>query len=204
MPNSSVAPWTWPPLTPPPASHIEKPRLLWSRPLAPSRRRRAAELAAPDDQRVVEQAARFQIVQQARRSGWSLLLGVVAVVGDVAVIVPRLAVAVVDLHHAHAALDQPAGDQAGVGELARRRRAAASPAVSRAEVERLLRLELHAEGHLQRRDAGFELLVAAALLPGASRFSCCSRSSCSRWAARRQVAVVDVADDRLRVDRLCC
>ncbi len=54
-----------PALTPPPASHMVKPSGLWSRPSAPLQRRRAAELAAPEDQRVVEQAARFQVLEQA-------------------------------------------------------------------------------------------------------------------------------------------
>src|SRR5205085_11499871 len=79
--------------------------------------RRAAEFAAPDDQRVVPQAAGLQVAQQGgdRPVG---LLGVLAVVLDVGVVVPRLAVAVEKLNHAHAALGQPASEQAAVGELA--------------------------------------------------------------------------------------
>ena len=50
-----------PPLTPPPASHIVKPSGLWSRPSVAFGRRRAAELAAPQHQRVVEQAPGLQI-----------------------------------------------------------------------------------------------------------------------------------------------
>ena len=46
-----------------------------------------------------------------------LRLGAVALL-DVGVIVPRLAVAVEDLHHAHAAFDQPPRGEAGVGEVA--------------------------------------------------------------------------------------
>ena len=42
-----------PPLTPPPASHIVKPCGLWSRPSLALRDRRAAELAAPEHQRVL-------------------------------------------------------------------------------------------------------------------------------------------------------
>ena len=37
---------------------------------------------------------------------------------DVVVIVPGLEVAVIDLHHAHAALAQPARHQAAAGEIA--------------------------------------------------------------------------------------
>ena len=127
------------------------------------RRRRPAELAAPDDQRVVEQAARLQVRQQ-RRDRPVALLGVVAVVGDVAVIVPRLAVAVVDLHHAHAALDQPAGDQAGVGELA------VAVLLARRGRSRVPRSKASCASPCMRKaissdcDPRFELLVAAALL----------------------------------------
>ena len=76
--------------------------------------RRAAELAAPDDQRVVEQAALLQVLDQ-RRAG---LVGVARSsffrsADEVAVLVPRL---VEDLHEPHAPLDQPAGQQAVVGE----------------------------------------------------------------------------------------
>ena len=99
--------------------------------------------------------------------GRSLFCGVVAMVGDVLVVVPGLVVAVVDLHHAHAALDQPPRQQAGVGELALAVQLARGGRFA-ADVERLLRLALHAVGHLQRRDAGFELLVAPALFAGAA------------------------------------
>ena len=57
-----------PGLTPPPASHMVKASMWWSRPTV-SRdlaHRRAAELAAPDDQRVVEQAALLQVLDQGR------------------------------------------------------------------------------------------------------------------------------------------
>ena len=72
--------------------------------------RRAAELAAPDDQRVVEHAALLQVLDQRRRAAWSTSLAVPAMsLLDVAVVVP---VAVVELDEPHAALGQPAGQQA--------------------------------------------------------------------------------------------
>jgi hypothetical protein len=75
--------------------------------------RRAAEFAAPDDQRVVEQAALLEILDQ----GGAGLVGVLAVAGEVllevAVLVPRF---VEELHEADAALDQAPGEQAVVGE----------------------------------------------------------------------------------------
>ena len=41
----------------------------------------------------------------------------VAVLGDVGMVIPGLAVAVIDLDDANASFDQPPGDQAGVGKL---------------------------------------------------------------------------------------
>ena len=76
---------------PPPASHIVKPlRVVVAAVVAAALdHRRAAELAAPDDQRVVEQAARLQVVEQ----GGDRLVGVARCVvrrssHEVAVLVP--------------------------------------------------------------------------------------------------------------------
>ena len=124
--------------------------------------------------------------------GWSLCWALVAVVVDVAVIVPRLAVAVVDLHDAHAALRQPAGQQAGVGELAVAVRARASPVGLAAAGRNFLGLELHAEGHLQRLDARLERLVAGRAAPGACSFMLLEQVELLALRGRRQVAVVDV------------
>ena len=79
--------------------------------------RRAAELAAPDHQRVVEQAAPLQILDEGGAGLIDLaadfLDGAVRGSSGAAVMVP---VGVDELHEAHAALDQPAGQQAVVGE----------------------------------------------------------------------------------------
>ena len=73
-----------------------------------------AELAAPDDQRVVEQPALLQVRDQRGRR----LIGVAALAGDlrgqVRVLVPA---AMEELDEPHAALGQPAGQQA-VGGVA--------------------------------------------------------------------------------------
>ena len=75
--------------------------------------RRAAELAAPDDQRIVEQAALLQVLHQ----GGAGLVGVLAillqVLLEIAVLVPRF---VEQLHEADAALDKAPREQAVVGE----------------------------------------------------------------------------------------
>ena len=86
--------------------------------------RLAAELAAPDDQRLVEQAAPLQVLEQAgdRLVGVAGVLGVVR--DEVAVGVPVVVVvgaARVDLDEPDAALDQPPGDQALAAEVGRAR-----------------------------------------------------------------------------------
>ena len=82
--------------------------------------RLAAELAAPDHQRLVEQAAALQILEQAgdRLVGAAGVVGVVLV--QVAVGVPVVVVvgaAGIELDEAHAALDQPPGQQAAAAEV---------------------------------------------------------------------------------------
>ena len=127
--------------------------------------RRPAELAAPDHQRVVEQAALLQVLDQ-RRAG---LVGVLAILleirHEVAVLVPRL---VEQLDEPDAPLDQPAGEQAVVGE----RRLAWLGAVHVEDVLRLLGdvhelrgARLHPERHLERVDAGGDLGVADGVEP---------------------------------------
>ncbi len=82
-------------------------------------------------------------------------------IGDIAVIIPGLAFAGIDLHDPNAAFDESAGDQAGVIKSASTIEIASGLRLA-IEVEDFLRLELHAEGHLHRLDAGFERVIAAA------------------------------------------
>src|SRR5437868_5762362 len=79
--------------------------------------RRSAKLAAPDDQGAVEQAALLQIAQERRRRliAAGAELSVVAL--QVAMGVPLAAAAAVNLHEAHAAFHQPAGQQTAVAEF---------------------------------------------------------------------------------------
>ena len=73
--------------------------------------RRAAEFAAPDDQRLVEQTAALEILEQPRDRPIHRAASLSVVCLDVAVCVPLAARAAVDLHEPDAALDQPAGQQ---------------------------------------------------------------------------------------------
>ncbi len=120
--------------------------------------RRPAEFATPDDESVFQQAPRLEVGEQPGDRLVALLC-MLAVVGDVAMVVPRLAAAEVDLRHSHAALHQPAGDQAAVGEFAGSVQFAGGLRFA-ADVERFLRFGLHAVRHLERLNAGFELGVA--------------------------------------------
>ena len=168
---------------------------LWSRPVfALLHDRQPAELAAPDDERRVEQAALLQVGRADRR--WAVGLGAKPpwFSGDVGVAVPAqlvLHAAGVDLHEAHAALDQPPGDQALLGEVRRTsgcrgRRAAGRAAGSLFDVERFGRGHLHAVGQLEAfrcarpapprracvQAVGVELRAAGRAAPAAGRRSC--------------------------------
>ena len=83
--------------------------------------RLAAELAAPDDQGLVEQAAPLQVLEQAGDRLVGAAGVVVVVLDEVAVGVPVAVVvgaAGVELDEPDAALDQPAGQQAAAAEVA--------------------------------------------------------------------------------------
>ncbi len=112
-----------PPLMPPPASQMREAEGIVIAAVGPLGHRRAAELAAPDDQRRLEQAAGLQVLEQA---GDRLVdgAGVVLVAGlQVGVLVPAVGadVGTEQLDEAHAPLDQPPGEQAFAGEDLRRR-----------------------------------------------------------------------------------
>ena len=110
--------------------------------------RGAAELAAPDDERLVEQAAALEVGQQGGD-------GLVGFAGEASVLhfevvmaVPGLSVTVPELDEAYAAFGESAGDE----ELPSQDRVAVHLAgllVLTADVEGVGRLELHPVGHLE-------------------------------------------------------
>ena len=69
MPSAPVSPIAWPPRIPPPASTVDQALGKWSRPALRVDLGRPAELAHPDDQRRVEQAAAPEVVHQGRPAG---------------------------------------------------------------------------------------------------------------------------------------
>ena len=122
---------------------------------------RAAELAAPDDQRIVQQPALLQILDQ-RLAG---LIDVAALVrqiaGDIAMLVPA---AMKDLHESHIAFGHPASQQATGGKRARLLH------IRSVHIENVLRFvrdvgqfghrSLHAKGHFVLGDAGLRFRIA--------------------------------------------
>ena len=155
-----------PGLMPPPASqHRERLRMMVAAQLAARigialDHRRAAEFAAPDHERVVEQAALLEVLDE-RGAG---LVGLASLVfdafDDFAVMIPAF---VEKLHEAHAAFDQPAGEQAVHGK----RRLARFRAIHLQRLRRFLgnvhqlrRAGLHPIRHLKGVDARGDLRIA--------------------------------------------
>src|SRR5262249_38816383 len=88
--------------------------------------RRAAELCGPEDERVLQQAALLEVGEQARagsvENGGLFVVIVLQILVRVPVDARRAESAAVDeLHEAHAALDQPAGQQAVAAKAGGRR-----------------------------------------------------------------------------------
>ena len=122
---------------------------------------RPAELAAPDDERLVEHAALLEILDQGGRRLVDVAGHLGQLVLQAAVVVP---VAVVELHEAHAFLGEAAGQQGiaregargvHVGPVALHDRLALS-----GEVHEFRDAGLHAVGHLGLADARGDFRVA--------------------------------------------
>ena len=126
----------------------------------------AAELAAPPDQRILEQSALLQVGEQAG-DGAVDGAGVVAVLGEVRVLVPRRvgrAVAVRDLDEPHALLAESPGEQALAAEVLGDRvvdpvQGQRLPGFMR-QVEHSRGMALHPPGQLIRGDHRVQLRVA--------------------------------------------
>ena len=131
--------------------------------------RHAAELAAPDHQRVVPQAAALQVGEQRGDGavGAAAHLGVIT--EDIVVSVPAVRVARVKLHEPDAPLQQSPREQTARAELGGLGIAQAVKLLSLRrllrQIDRLGRGRLHAVGKLIRRDAGRELVGLTVLAP---------------------------------------
>ena len=163
-----------------------KPSGLWSRPLVPSAVGRAAELAAPPDQRVFQQAAGLEVVQQPGDRQIDFAGVLLVAVLQVGVLVPlHLAVAVRDLNEPHARLGEAAGHQAHAAEvrgdgIVEAVQLAASPPIRRDRSSTFGSSDLHAERQLERVDARFQRRLGAGLRQMLAVQLRSSRSSCSR------------------------
>ena len=120
----------------------------------------AAEFAAPEDEGFIEQAALFEIGEEGA-DGLIAFAGEAAVVFDVIVGVPGLAVAVPELDEADAAFEEAAGHEALAGEGAGAVEVADGLGFA-VEIEGIGGLGLHAVGEFETADAGFELGVVMA------------------------------------------
>ena len=161
--------------------------------VAALRHRRAAELAGPDDERVVEHAALLQIGDERHAGAVDLL----RLEGDAflhaAVMIPVL---VIELDEAHAALGQATREQAirGEGTVAR----LAAVKLERlgpfaANVHQLRHAGLHAERHFILRDARGDLgIVRRAHCAGAFSALMAATSPC--WLARDARRIREVED----------
>ena len=152
----------------------------------------AAELAAPDHQRAVEQTALLQVGQQA--GGGRVDFGGARrqAVFEVLVMIPA---AGPHLHEAHAALDEPAGDQQLPplrGIAVQRRARSAVPF----EIERVGGLDLHPVGHLERLDARLELRVLLQVL-AVHRVQLLHQIELAPLLGAAEVFVADVLDHPL-------
>ena len=121
---------------------------------------RAAEFAAPDHERVFQQAALLEVLDEGRRSLVGLFALALDAAGQTAVLVPAL---VEELDEADALLDESARLQAVGGEGSRRLHAVP---IHREGGGRLLRkigdlrhARLHAIGHLGLRQTGVDFRV---------------------------------------------
>ena len=151
----------------PAAGHPDREALDVVVAAGPLGHRRPAELAAPDDQGLVEHAALLEVLDQGGGAAVDLGGGPADVALEVAVVVP---VAVIELDEPDAALGQAAGQQAVRGE------GAVAP-LGAVEVEDVLRLvrdvhqlgdaRLHPEGRLVGADPGGDLGVVDDLAPRA-------------------------------------
>ena len=163
---ASVAPTTWPPLMPPPAIHIVKPRLWWSRPRPDSASGERPNSPPQTTSVLSSRPATLQVLEQAGDGPVGLGGLAEVVLLDVVVGVPLQVArpaARDDADEPDPVLDELPGQQAAaavvVGRLAADPVEVERLAGLAGEVEDVGRLGLHPEGQVVGVDPGGELLV---------------------------------------------
>lgn len=123
-------------------------------------RRRAPELSTPDHKRLVKQASRLEVLEQARNGPVHLRAHLGETVLEIEVMVPAVAVA---LHEPYAALAEPPGHEALAAEVFGNRIVEAVEAAGRlafaADVLDRGRFRLHPERQFEGGDAALEFAV---------------------------------------------
>ena len=76
----------------------------------------SSEFSTPDNQRLIEQSASFQVANQC--GNWLIALqGIAPVIHDVAMSIPGLTTAIKHLHHPHATFHHPSSNEAAIGKF---------------------------------------------------------------------------------------
>src|SRR5262249_38451852 len=132
--------------------------------------RGAAELAAPDDQGVLQQPACLQVVEEGGDRAVDRDAAPGQILADAAVMIPGIVRrGGEELDATHGPPPQPTGQEAVPAEQVGGRLADSVEAPRQwaltLDVEGFRRLPLHAEGQLEGRDTGIELAVDHAVAP---------------------------------------
>ena len=161
----------------------------------------SAEFATPDDQGIFQQVTLLQILDQ---SGNRLIhvFGLVGVRLDVAVIIPRLAIAIINLNHPHAAFHQSPRRQAAVSKLAC---AVGLPDLLGflTKIKNVLRFCLHPKRHFQRFDSCIQAVILTASLFEVDLIHLRQQIELLTLGRFRQVSIVDVFNHFLRINIFC-
>ena len=162
--------------------------------------RRAPEFRAADNQRVLQQPARFQVLDH-RGERLVGILCVLPVVLDIHVRIPRIALRVVHLDHPDSALRQADGDQAAARGAAWpvevQRRVTLLP-----NVEDIRRFGLHPVCDLHRLDRRIELRIVRRLALHLETIELLQQIELSPLFGQRELLVVDVRDQFFRIEFL--
>ncbi len=157
--------------------------------------RRAAELAPPDDQGIIEHAALFEVGQEGGDRPVALVRQLAMTGRQVVVMIPRLAVSVPELNEADAAFQEAPGGQE-LPRLNARPVHLADRSRLLADVKGIAGFRLHAVRQLERLNARFELGFSLALIE-VPPVELGKQIKLGALSARADTTVLDVRDQFL-------